>query len=412
MSQPTTGQHLARIRRQAGITQEQLAEQASVSVETIRKLEQGTRQSARLETLHALARALSVPTTALLGDSSEAAARREPDHRPLSLADIRRTLTPARGLAGPLVTTPDGPPTTMDAVRRRLSDVDAAYHRGDYAAALAAMPRLLDDAQHTAADAGEPMRAHAYATLAQARYLAGELLTQLRAGDLAYAAVVAALDAAETAGDQVLGALTVKGSSWLLLRQGRLAEAEQVAVVTADAIEPRVRRAEPAELAVWGWLLLAGAAAAARDNRPDDAAALLDSAAAAAARLADRPVGDGHLTILGGFRSARVEMMRVEVAAVAGDAGRVLQMADRVAPAEGTVATSWQRHRLDVAWAHTERSQYGDAAGVLMELRDRAPVWLRHQRYARDIVQLIAERRRRAMSAELAELASAVGCTA
>lgn len=409
MSQPTTGEHLARIRRQARLTQEQLAERSGISVETIRKLEQNVRRGARLETLHAFARALNVPTTALIGDTSEAAARREPDHRPLSLADIRRTLTPARGLTGPLVTAPDGPPPTVDTVRRRLRDVDAAYHRGDYAAALAAMPRLLDDAQHAAADASEPTRARAYTTLAQARYVAAELLTQLRAGDLAYAAVTAALDATETAGDPVLGALTVKGASWLLLRQGRLAEAEQVAVSTADAIEPRLRRAEPAELAVWGWLLLSGAAAAARDNRPDDAAALLDAAAAAAARLADRPVGDGHLTILGGFRAARVEMMRVEVAAVAGHAGRVLELAERVQTG-GAVATSWQRHRLDVAWAHAERSQYGDATGVLLDLRDRAPVWLRHQRYARDIVQSIAERRRRAMSAELAELASAVGC--
>ncbi|MDG4792432.1 helix-turn-helix transcriptional regulator [Micromonospora sp. WMMD1082] len=408
--EPTIGEHLARIRRQSTLTQEQLAERAGVSVETVRKLERGERASARMTTLHALARALDVPTTALLGDTSQAAARREPDARPLSLAEIRRTLTPARGLGGPVVTAPDGPPPTLDDVRRRLGDVDAAYHRGDYAAALAGAPRLLDDAGRVAVDVADPVRARAYATLAQARYLATELLIQLRAGDLAYAAVVGALDAAEEAGDPVLGASTVKGSSWLLLRQGRLAEAEQVAIATADAVEPRLRRADPAEVAVWGWLLLAAAAAAARDNRPDDAAALLDSAAAAAARLADRPVGGGHLAILGGFRSARVEMMRVEAAAVAGDAGRVLQLAERV-PAGETVATSWQRHRLDVAWAHAERRQFGDATGVLLDLRDRAPAWLRHQRYARDIVQQISDSRRRAMSTELAELATLVGCT-
>ncbi|WFE44263.1 helix-turn-helix transcriptional regulator [Verrucosispora sp. WMMD1129] len=407
---PTIGEHLARIRRQSTLTQEQLAERAGVSVETIRKLESGARASARMATLHALARALDVSTTALLGDTSQAAARREPDHRPLSLAEIRRTLTPARGLVGTVATAPDGPPPTLDAVRRRLTNADAAYHRGDYAAALAGMPGLLDDARHAADASADPARRRAHATLAQARYLATELLIQLRAGDLAYAAVVSALDAAEAAGDPVLGASTVKGSSWLLLRQGRLSDAERVAVSSADAIEPRLRQAEPAELAVWGWLLLAAAAAAARDNRPDDATTLLDAAAAAAARLADRPVNGGHLTILGGFRTARVDMMRVEAAAVAGDPVRVLQLADRV-PVGETVATSWQRHRLDVAWAYAERRQYADATGVLLDLRDRAPAWLRHQRYARDIVQQISDGRRRAMSAELSELAALVGCT-
>ncbi|MEW2445417.1 helix-turn-helix domain-containing protein [Micromonospora marina] len=405
--EPTIGDHVARLRRQSTLTQEQLAERAGVSVETVRKLEQGERRSARMSTLHALARALGVATTALLGDASEAAARAEPDHRPLALAEIRRSLTPARGLGALADPAADRPAAPVDVLRAQLRQADAAYHRGDYAAALATTPRLLDDSRHAAEVTGSPL---VHATLSQARYLATELLIQLRAADLAYAAVAGALDAAEAAGDLVLGASTVKGSSWLLLRQGRLAEAEQVAISTADAVEPRLRWAEPAELAAWGWLLLAAAAAAARDNRPDDATALLDSAAAAAARLADRPV-DGHLAILGGFRAARVDMMRAEAAAVAGNPGRVLQVAERV-PVGETVATSWQRHRLDVAWAYAAQRQYGDATGVLLDLRDRAPAWLRHQRYARDIVQTISDGRRRAMTTELAELASLVGYAA
>lgn len=407
MSKPKTiGQRLRKLRTESTMTQERLAEMSGISIETIRKLEQGVRSSARLPTLHALARALGVPTTALLGDASKAAARREPDHRPLSLAGIRRVLTPARGLVGTVATAPDEPPPTLDAVRAELRSADAAYHRGDYGTALAEVPRLLDDARRCAEEGDGSARA--YATLAQARYLATELLIQLRAGDLAYAAVSGALDAAQTAGDPLLGASTVKAASWLLLRQGRLAEAEEVAVSTADSIEPRLRRAEPAELAVWGWLLLAAAAAAARDNRPDDAGEMLDAAAAAAARLGDRPVGGGHLEIVGGFRAARVDMMRVEVAAVAGDAGRALSLSEQV-PTGQTTATSWRRHRLDVAWSHVQMGAHAEATGVLLELRGQAAVWLRQQRYARDIFTSITEQRRRAMTAELAELAVLLG---
>jgi hypothetical protein len=90
----------------------------------------------------------------------------------------------------------------------------------------------------------------------------------------------------------------------------------------------------------------------------------------------------------------------------------VLDLSALVPPGPTPVGSSWQRHRLDVAWAHAERREYAEATGVLLALRDTAPAWLRHKRYARNIVQSITEKRRRAMSTELAELASLVGCDA
>ena len=112
MTKPTVGDRLAEVRREAKLTQEQLAEHSGVSVEVIRKLEQGSRGTARLETLHALGRALGVPTSALLGDASQAAARAEPDHQSMSLAEIRRAVTPVRGLTGvPMVAPPSEPPS-------------------------------------------------------------------------------------------------------------------------------------------------------------------------------------------------------------------------------------------------------------------------------------------------------------
>ncbi|MDG4784371.1 helix-turn-helix transcriptional regulator [Micromonospora sp. WMMD1102] len=404
---PTLGDNIARHRRRQRLTQEQLAEHAGLSVETIRKLETNSRTSSRLPTIGRLARALGVRTTDLLGDATSAAARREPDHLPLSLIDIRRALTPARGPGG-TVRLPDGPPPTLPTIRSRLRAADQAYHRGDYGTVLGILPSLITSGRLAVETASARARPQAHAALADVCYLTGELLIQLRAGDLAYTAISSALDAAEAAGDPILGALTVKGASWLLLRQGRLAEAEQLAVSTADRVEPRMSRAQPEELAVWGWLLLFGAAAAARDQRPDDATEMLDSAAAAGARLGDRPI-PGRLAIVGGFRSARAEMARVEAAAVTGDPAAVLRLSERM-PVTATVPTSQRRHQLDVAWAHVQTGQYADATQVLTRLSRQAPAWLRHQRYARDIVADLAAARRRAMGAELAELAALVGC--
>ncbi|MFG1950704.1 helix-turn-helix domain-containing protein [Micromonospora sp. NPDC048830] len=412
MSQSTTGEHLARLRRQASLTQEQLAEHSGISVEVIRKLEQGARRSARLETLHALARALGLPTTALFGDASEAAARAEPDHRPLSLAEIRRAVAPVHGLTGvPLIPRAAEPPAP-DVLRARLHTVDRAYQANNYAHALAEMPPLLLDVRAAVDLAAADEQPAAYALLARTLHLTGNLLIQLRAGDLAQTALADALQAARRSGDQVVAATVIQGMCWLLMRQGRIAEAAELAVSTADRIEPRFSRAAPAELAAWGWLTMGAAAAYARDNRPDEAAELVDAAAAAAVRIGERDPGGEHLMMVGGFNAGRVQMQRVENAAVGGDPARVLDLAGMVPPGPTPVGSSWQRHRLDVAWAHAQRRQYPEATAVLQELRQLAPAWLRHQRYARDIVQSIAESRRRTMSKELAELATLVGCEA
>jgi transcriptional regulator with XRE-family HTH domain len=52
------GRQLAALRHASGLTQEQLAERARVSVDVIRRLEQGQRRTARFATLYAIAAAL------------------------------------------------------------------------------------------------------------------------------------------------------------------------------------------------------------------------------------------------------------------------------------------------------------------------------------------------------------------
>ncbi|MCY1141470.1 helix-turn-helix domain-containing protein [Actinoplanes sp. Pm04-4] len=53
----TIGGRLLVLRQRRGMTQQQLADHSGISVGIIRKLEQGQRQSVRLETLTALAHA-------------------------------------------------------------------------------------------------------------------------------------------------------------------------------------------------------------------------------------------------------------------------------------------------------------------------------------------------------------------
>ncbi|MEV1289441.1 helix-turn-helix transcriptional regulator [Micromonospora sp. NPDC049679] len=256
------GDRVGAIRRRRAITQEQLAEASGVSVETIRKLEQNERTSARIATLNKLARALGVRTSTLFGTSAPAGRQAEDEDIPL-LA-LRRLLAPARGLGGvPIGELEPEPPRRGD-VNEAIWAVDRAYHGDDYPTALNALPSLLADACVAFAEAPADARPEAARQLSQAYQLAGTLLIQLRRFDLAHRALDRALDAADTAGDRLVGAASVVSLCWLLLRQGRFDEAEQLAVQTADQIEPSFNHGQPEQT---GDLGLADAAGGGR-GRP------------------------------------------------------------------------------------------------------------------------------------------------
>lgn len=410
---PTIGDNIARHRRRRSITQEALAERSGISVETIRKLEQNERTSARMATLGAIARALQTTTSTLMGDASAAAAHREPDSDQAPLLDLRAILTPPRGLNGPISAFRSvASPPDLSNLRTKIQYADTAYHNDDYATTLAILPDLLRDVTMTVDTIGDAQRPAALILSAATHQLAGTALIQLRAFDLAYPALDKALGAAATAGDELAGASAVVTMCWLFLRQGRLVEAEQLAIRTADQIEPRFSRRDPARLAIWGWLLLRAAAAAIRDGRSDDAEDLLDAAAAAAARIGDRvlpsDLSPGPVSI-GAFCPGTVAMKKVETITLAGDAPRALDLADQIHAGGRPTSNNFNRFRLDVAHAHAQLGAYVDSTSALMEVRRDAPMWLRHQRYARDIVRVIASARRRALTRELAELADMVG---
>lgn len=67
MEDSTIGALLRQARTERGLTREELAERAGVSRDIIAKLEQGIRESARINTLSNLATALGITPSQLLG---------------------------------------------------------------------------------------------------------------------------------------------------------------------------------------------------------------------------------------------------------------------------------------------------------------------------------------------------------
>ncbi|MEV2203306.1 helix-turn-helix transcriptional regulator [Streptomyces fradiae] len=385
------GDRLRSVRKRRGMTQQGLARESGVSVSLIRKLEQGERNDARLETVRRLAATLRVPTSRLVVDVAEEGASAAVLD---AWAPVRAALTAPSGDAVAL----DEPPTA-EGVRAALAAAVPLFSGDRFAELRVVLPALLRD---SAVLAG--LDPEGRALRVRLLQLTGWLLTQTRQFEAAEWCLGAALDGSA---DRLQGASTVNTQCWLLLRQGRLGEARALATHWADETEPRLSRAAPDELAAWGWLLLRLSAAAVRDNRPDEAEDALRLSHAAAVALGREFAPDGDF--LRAFGPVTVTLKRTENAMVMDRPDVVLKLAARI-PAGGLRPTSnnRNRHLLDVANAYTMTRRYAEAVETLAGVRDAAPQWLPNQRYARDILGRVVARRR-TLTESMRSLADTVG---
>jgi transcriptional regulator with XRE-family HTH domain len=386
MDASSTGERVSRLRKLRGLTQQDLARAARLSLRTIKTVE-AEEGNPRLETLHAIARALRVQTSNLTTPGQP-----EPDPvEPERWEDVRAALY-QRVPGGE----PDEP-ATVDGVLAGLAALMPAWRDNQYTLVRNTLPALIRDAL-TLEEDGRVARSRVLNATAW-------MLTMTRQFDDAMTAGRLALDAAPDVNDS-MAAIGVM--AWCLLRQGRLGEAGSLAVEWADRAEPRFSRATDAELASYGKVLLYVNNAMVRDNRPGEAEDALSLARAAAAKIRRDVPANASTTMT--FGPAQVQIIGAENAALAGQPDRVLAVAERISGSGLARVEPVQRlrHRLDVASAHAMRRQYGDVVEVMAALRAEAPEWLAQQRYARDILEGLIRRRRGPLTGELRDLATAV----
>lgn len=86
--------NLARYRKLRGLSQERLAEAASLGVDTVARIEQGTRTTTRPATLRQPAAALDITVDQLLGTLPTAG------YQPVDVAPLRRAITASADIPG------------------------------------------------------------------------------------------------------------------------------------------------------------------------------------------------------------------------------------------------------------------------------------------------------------------------
>ncbi|MFI1357095.1 helix-turn-helix domain-containing protein [Streptomyces sp. NPDC020898] len=407
------GDNVRKHRRQAGLSQLELAGAADLSPSTVAKVEQGG--SCSMETLHTIARALNVKTSQLLAEDPPERERRNRPER-LNLRDLRIALTPTIALSSPTAPQLPGDEPDIRRLRRETNDAALLYPVGRYESLAAALPGLVraaDAAIAYYADGEE--RRQALLARAEVLHLAGLYLTQIRQFDIAHTAVRGAIADAREADDNLAVAAKAQSLCFVLLRTGRFDEAEAVAVDAMDLVEPRITGADPDRYAVWGTMAMEAAAAAIRNNRPQEARDYRRAASVAAAAI-------GHeyqygLPGTNSFGPVTAAMKSLEDAMIIGDARAVARRAEEE---EALSPRAWKRlgspgknnrnrFALDVARAHVRTGDSARAEEELVRLCRVAPNWLDQQNMAAYTWEEVAAKRKRTLTPEMREVGRHLG---
>jgi len=391
------GDRIRSLREFRGLTQEELAGRAGVHVDTIRKLEQGQRQSSRINTLRALARALDVQLERLVGQPTVTQELSD-DGGLIALRDAIQDYGHLPGVPGDdNIEDPPDEQAWVDSVR----DATTTYWHGGYSELSGTMPLLLRDGR---AVARQTPTERVWRQLALAYQLAACLATQAGHPDWAYTAVEKQLDAAARASDPLMEGMGVSTLSWVLLRQGRWEQAQDIAVRKAAALEPSFMKTTAAQLAVYGNLLVAAATPAARRGDHDDAIGFLSGAEAAAVR-------SGPVKAYGtAFSVVDVRTQKVNIA-LAGNEPRpdaALTFTEDVRVEQITRPVHSAAYRVDVAQAQYQTGDPEGALTTLLEVEEDQPEWIRFQALAAATVREMLETERR-RSTPLRSLAARLG---
>lgn len=392
------GENLARIRRARDMSQQQLAEAAGVGVDTVARIEQGSRKTSRPATLQRLAAALEVSVETLLGHVPQPSTS-------VDVSALRHAITSGDipGLDDfaddeDVVPLPDLADTAHDAWR--------AYVDGRHGELLHALPVVLADARRVARAAADDERAGAHRVLSTAYRLGAGLAGRLGLDDLAWSSAERALTAArESDAPDIETAISLRYLAWTLVRQGRLEDAERVAIRAAERIQPGMLDRDPARAGVFGNLLFNAATAALSAGHVDRADDLLAEAQAAAVRARGDSASEAAI-----FGPRVAELQRIDHTARSGDPEHALHLAEAVPPARGEVPAFWEAgHRLRLAAAAAELRRDRQALAYLAEARDLAPDWVRTQPLGEATMRRLVERAARRRGAAFARLAAHYG---
>jgi transcriptional regulator with XRE-family HTH domain len=378
------GQRIKELRRDAGMSQSDLAAAMGRSESWVSQVERGVQPVERLSILQALADALNVSVREVRPDAAPAEpSQPEGLDRSNDLEGLRVALTghPALGSlfeesSGELI-------TSIADFRQHVEEAWALAHASSYAALSDHLAQLLPSIETAVRHAPASDRKELHALRARAYQVAAASFTRQDQADAAWVAADRALQAAELAGQPLEVVASLFRMAHAFMRQQHMEQAEQAAKSAVAVMAPRAEAPEcpPEELSLLGAMNLVLSVINAREGNRGATHEHIDRARGIAARLGeDRNDFDTE------FGPTNVEIHAVSTAVELGDAGLALEVAQQV-DASGLSPERQSRFLLDVARAHAQRRHVGEATAALLEAEALAPEQIHDHHLARGVIR-------------------------
>ncbi|WP_329441914.1 helix-turn-helix transcriptional regulator [Streptomyces canus] len=378
------GQRVKELRRDAGMSQSDLAAAMGRSESWVSQVERGVQPVERLSVLQALADALKVSVREVRPEAAPAE-EAEPEEQPPSndLDGLRVALTGHPALSSLFEHPPAEPAPSLGDFRRSVEEAWTLTHASSYAALSDHLARLLPSIEAAVRRAPAGERAELHALRAKAYQAAASSFTRQDQADAAWIAADRALQAAELAGQPLEVVASLFRMAHAFMRQQHMEQAEQAASSAVAVLDPRVAApaCPPEELSLVGAMNLVLAVINAREGNRARTHEHIDRAREIAAMLGeDRNDFDTE------FGPTNVEIHAMSTAVELGDAGLALEVAQRV-DASGLSPERQARFLLDVARAHAQRRHVGEATAALLEAEALTPEQIHDHHLAREVMR-------------------------
>jgi transcriptional regulator with XRE-family HTH domain len=324
---------------------------------------------------------------------------------PPELAAVRDALMRYDSLA--VASDSIGEPVPLPVLRQRVDRAWAAFQTSRYSILGPQLPQLLEASQVAARELDGDAKLRASGLLAESYQLAAILMLKLGGSNAAWVAADRGILAAERAEDPLVVASGARILAYAFLGAGHFAKAKELTISAAGVLEPGLGSASPAELSLYGALLLKGAMAAAYQGDPITSRALLNEAGGTAHRL-----GADANHFFTAFGPTNVGVHRVSAAVALGDGGAAIQHAKAVHPVQLPVVERRAQYLVDVGRGYGQAGSDDQALRALLTAERLAPEEVRYQPAARALVAQLLHRERAGRKQELRALAERVGAVA
>lgn len=397
----TAGERIARARRRRGLSQAVLAGLIGRSESWLSQVERGKRGVDSYAVLTRLAAVLRIEVEELTGRTSSDGEEGQRVYEPAAQIEqaMVRYDSVGASIGGELRT--NGSPDHLSAMARIAYQAYQATRYDDTGRMLPGLIREVETASGAAGDDHPDIcavRVLVYDT-------AAALLNRVGEPALAWAAADRAISAAEQAGRPVLTAMSAWRLTYVITSRNHPAEALDLAMSAAAALENVMRTPEADSLGVYGALHLAAATAAAAVYDRAMTVALLGKAREVAERT-----GDGN-HMWTAFGHVNVAMHAIATSLQLGDArGAILtgETLDLAALPAGLTGRRTQLS-LDLARAYAMRKQDAAAVNLLLAAERLSPQLVRYDARTRDVLTTLIRREHRPSTPELRPLAHRAG---